>query len=152
MIATSSWFAPLPRNHIRIGISRGLPQHAPATHTLRYRPLFPGPWFRSLEPAAFLQRYEALLAALDPVEVVQELQELAGDRIATLTCFETAPRIDAGECWCHRHIVAAWLERALGIEVVEVGHARLDRFAFLRSRQDETPLQFELPVPPRACP
>jgi hypothetical protein len=146
MITTASWFARLPTRHVRIGISRGVPQGAPAD-TLRYRALFPGPWFRSLEPAAFLQRYGSLLAALDPVQVRDELAELAGGHIATLCCFETAPRIHAGECWCHRHLVAAWLERELGIEVVEVGHARLDRFAFLRSRQDETPLQLPLPLP-----
>lgn len=146
MLKTSSWFAPLPRNHIRIGISRGLPQNVPPD-TLRYRALFPGPWFRSLEPIAFLQRYETLLAALDPVEVAHDIEKLAGDRIATLCCFESAAHIDAGQCWCHRHVVAAWLERELGLTVEEVAFPRLDRFALLRSRQDETPLQLRLPLP-----
>jgi hypothetical protein len=31
--------------------------------------------------------------------------------------------------WCHRHIVAQWLEDRLGIAVHEVGHPNLDRFA-----------------------
>jgi hypothetical protein len=65
-IKTSSWFTKLPAHHVRIGISRGVP-HQLGTY-LNYRPLAPGPWFRSCAtPADYKQRYfDEILAPLDP--------------------------------------------------------------------------------------
>jgi Phage integrase family len=39
-----------------------------------------------------------------------------------LTLFESAKGIEAGICYCHRHLAAQWLEDSLGIKVEEVGH------------------------------
>jgi hypothetical protein len=49
-----------------------------------------------------------------------------------LLCHEHADDIQSGAKWCHRHLVANWLEDALGIVVPEVEHPKLDRFACLR--------------------
>lgn len=52
--------------------------------------------------------YETVLSKLEPKQVFDELDG------KVLLCFE-----DSKE-FCHRHIVAAWLELCLGIEVPEV--------------------------------
>jgi uncharacterized protein (DUF488 family) len=52
--------------------------------------------------------YQEILDRLDPRKVYQELGE-----DAILLCFEKA-----GE-FCHRRLVAEWLERELGVEVPE---------------------------------
>jgi hypothetical protein len=56
-----------------------------------------------------------------------------------LLCFERAEDIHAGTHYCHRHLAAQWLEDHLGIEVPELGHPRLDRFAHLCTLRIEPP-------------
>lgn len=102
---------------MRISISRGAPRGM--TGWRGYRPLTPGNYLNA-PPAEYLARYGAQLAALDPAEVVQQLEAIAGDRTPVLCCFETIAKITAG-ARCHRHLVACWLEQNLGIEVDEVG-------------------------------
>lgn len=55
------------------------------------------------------QYYRAILDKLDPKEVYEELGE-----DAILICWEGKGK------FCHRHIVADWLEAHLGIEVKEL--------------------------------
>src|SRR6476619_3163322 len=72
-----------------------------------------------------------------------DLRDLAGEgRVPVLVCWESAAEIEAGQSWCHRHIVAQWLERGLGIEVAEVGYEGrpLDRWACLRAQGVEPPM------------
>ena len=52
----------------------------------------------------------------------------------TMLCFEAAKDIEAGNCYCHRHIAAQWLEDSLGIKVEEVGHHDLPRLRYLRGQ------------------
>lgn len=52
--------------------------------------------------------YNEVLSKLDPEEIYKELNN------SILLCYED------NEEFCHRHIVAAWLELLLGIEVPEV--------------------------------
>ena len=52
--------------------------------------------------------YETVLSQLDPKQVYDELE----GRI--LLCFENPDE------FCHRHIVAEWLELSLGVKVSEV--------------------------------
>lgn len=52
--------------------------------------------------------YKQVLAKLDPVTVFDELKH------KILLCYEDS------NTFCHRHIVAAWLELCLGIEVPEI--------------------------------
>ena len=60
----------------------------------------------------YIQKYyETVLNTLDPVTVVTELQQFGKDVV--LLCFETP------EKFCHRHIVANWLERTAKIPVRE---------------------------------
>lgn len=115
MIKTSSWWQPLPADHMRIGISRGTPRRQPAGFR-RYTKLNPGPWFNSCAtPEEYVERYDAeVLSRLDARRVVAEIEAM----VAVLLCFE---RPNTGT-WCHRSLVSSWLERELGIEVRELGY------------------------------
>ncbi len=135
-VKTSSWFAPLPAGHIRIGISRGIPKGERDEDILTYRALAPGPWFKSVSPAEYQKRFAEQLAELDANLVIKRLRQLAGPgNVPVLACFEHARDIDGGRCWCHRHLVAQWLEQRLGITVEELEWPQLDRFRFLRDPQ-----------------
>jgi hypothetical protein len=80
----------------------------------------------------YLDLYNAILAKLDPRRVVDELE--AFGPTPTMLCFESAKGIEAGICYCHRHLAAQWLEDSLGIKVEEVGHPDLPRFRYLRGK------------------
>jgi hypothetical protein len=118
---TASWFAPIPSDHVRIGISRSVPRHLAAGYRL-YRKLSPGEWFRSVTTAEYLQLYrDEVLATLDPQQVYEDIMRLASGRIPVLCCFEAV----GGPKWCHRSLAAAWLADGLGIMVPEVGYEHL---------------------------
>ena len=59
--------------------------------------------------------YEQVLNKLNPVDVYNEL----GDN-AVLLCYEKYDDIKAGKTFCHRRIVADWLEKNLNIKVDEL--------------------------------
>jgi hypothetical protein len=130
-IKTATWFTKLPPDHMKVGISRGVPRGTPAGYK-RYRALEPGPWFNSVSIPEYLSRYNAILSGLDPAHVVDELATACGDAVPVLLCYENPAAIQRGEVWCHRHLAAQWLEDRLQIKIEEVGFADLDRFAKLR--------------------
>lgn len=109
----------LPKNIVPIAICGGLPDWY---HGAWYKKLAPKwsffkVWKETHDNDYYLQNFdEQVLAALDPDEVVNELNEFIrnypiGTEIA-LICYEKP-----GD-FCHRHIVAEWLEGA-GYEVKE---------------------------------
>ncbi len=59
--------------------------------------------------------YEKVLSKLDPKQVYIELGENA-----VLLCYEKWADIKARKTFCHRRIVAKWLEENLGIKVEEL--------------------------------
>lgn len=120
-IMTAAWSTELPDDVVRIGISRGPPRRHPAGYRM-YRCLAPGPWFRSLSTDAYLDRYNEILARLDAHEVVRDLVRISGGRQLALLCFE---RPAAHDGWCHRALVARWIKRETGIEVLEYGFEHL---------------------------
>jgi hypothetical protein len=139
LIKTASWFAPIPADAIRISISRSVPRGFPAGYRT-FKKLAPGHWFKIATPAEYLGLYGAVLAALDPQEVASRLQELAGDKVPTLCCWERAEAIHSGEQWCHRSIVAQWLEDRLGVTIDELDASPgFDRWALLRRQGVEPP-------------
>jgi hypothetical protein len=118
MIKTGSWFGELPPDHIRIGISRGVPRRMVPGYRM-FRALAPGPWFNSLSTEAFIERYQTeVLDRLDPLQVLDRIQRLADARIPVLCCFERV----GGPQWCHRSQAASWLAQSLGIGVQELGY------------------------------
>lgn len=80
----------------------------------RYEKLAPKPWFLAKykedgDVEYYKEHYyKEVLSKLNAKEVYAELGE-----DAVLLCWETP------EEFCHRHLVAEWLERELGIKVVE---------------------------------
>jgi hypothetical protein len=135
LISTASWRAALPDSATAIGISRGTPRGTGGYR--RLRALEPGPWFRSVTPARYLELYSEILSRLDPAEIYDRLVAFSDNPV--LLCWETASDCHLGRTFCHRHLVAQWLEDSLDIEVPEVGHLRLDRFAFLRAHGIKAP-------------
>jgi uncharacterized protein (DUF488 family) len=87
-----------PKDH------RGLP---------RYGALAPGPWFKSVPEEEYRRRYAAQLARLDPKIAWGDLHGLADDAEPVLLCWERPGQ------FCHRRLVAGWLEDALGVQVPE---------------------------------
>ena len=76
----------------------------------KYEPLFPT-WemIRCGDEEKYEQMYrEQILDKLDPLEVYNDLGE-----DAILLCYESYAKCEAGETFCHRHMVARWLEEEL---------------------------------------
>ena len=120
-IATACWLTKLPPEFIRVGISRGAPRGHPAGYR-RYPPLHPGPWFRTVSEEDYVRRYNAeVLAPLDARRVIEDLRRISVGWPVALLCFERAGTSDD---WCHRSLVAAWLARAIGQPVPELGYER----------------------------
>ena len=100
-----------PHPHCLLGAAR---------HASRLRGL---PAFDSNAPMLKMARaeyeplYQAILARLDPRQVVEDLHWLA-NRTSRCCCWERPPFSET--VWCHRWMVAAWLERELGLIVPEV--------------------------------
>jgi hypothetical protein len=129
---TACWFAPIPEDHIRIGISRGTPRGFPAGYR-KFKLLMPGPWFNSVDPRTYIDLFNReILMFLEPEQVVKEIDFLGCGKVPVMCCYEHAPKIQTGEQYCHRHMVAQWLEDRLSIEVPELDHPNLDRFAHFR--------------------
>lgn len=106
----------------RISIARTSPKHV--VEGLKYYPsLTPGKWL--FDPAykdyaAYRERYfQEILAPLNPQTVWDDLHTLAGEHEPVLLCHEHYPTHKPDD-WCHRRMVAEWLEQSLGVEVPEM--------------------------------
>jgi len=90
-----------------VAISRGVPKGFKGR---RYMPLAPATWALVREPdeAVFREKFMSQLERLDARATVEALGE-----DAILLCWEKP-----GE-FCHRRVVAEWLERELGTSVPE---------------------------------
>lgn len=112
----------------RISIARFPPRNTPAGFKV-YRKLAPGDWFNSVEIAEYLERFHAeILAPLDPQAVWDELHRLAAPHEPVLLCWEKPPVAASevqGHDFCHRRIVAEWLEERLGQRVDEFDPKRV---------------------------
>jgi hypothetical protein len=102
---------------------------------MNYQVLAPRFKMKGLPPREFEKAYDEYLNGLDADLILARIEQMADGKIPVLVCWESAHHINAGRCWCHRHLVARWLERELGITVEEVGWPKLDRFRFLSDPQ-----------------
>lgn len=84
-----------------------------------FKPLAPPADIIKIEDEEFYTNlyYEKVLKKLDPQEVYNQL----GDN-AVLLCYEKWADIESGKTFCHRRIVAKWLENNLGVKVEELGN------------------------------
>ena len=84
-----------------------------------YRPLNPeADMLRLKREDLYRYRYAAILARLDPAETWKRLHELANGAEPVLLCWER-PLFSARH-FCHRRLVAAWLEERLQVTVPEI--------------------------------
>ena len=96
-----------------------------------YEPLVPGSWFKT-NPINYIPLYEAQLSKLDPKKVWTELHLMAKDNAVktfnyteekahmvepVMLCFEIPGGTSAA--FCHRRLVAQWLQRELKRPVSE---------------------------------
>jgi len=63
----------------------------------------------TMDEASYREAYQKILDGLDPQEV---FEDLCADAI--LLCWEAPGK------FCHRRLVAAWLEEKLGVQVPEL--------------------------------
>ena len=118
-IKTSRWFATMPPEHLKIGISRGVPRGMAAGYRI-YKTLAPGAWFNSVSADEYRRLYfDEVLGRLDVGRVRDDIAGMADTRTAVLVCYEDPKKF--GD-WCHRGYVSAWLHDKLGLEVPELGH------------------------------
>lgn len=113
---TSSFF--LYSGPGRISIARYAPRGTPAGFR-QYRALAPDADMLKMSQALYLPRYAAILNALDPQQVWDDLHRLAGDQEPVLLCWERPPFTPTN--WCHRRLVADWFHDRLGVAVPEWG-------------------------------
>ncbi|MDV6237616.1 DUF488 family protein [Leptospira ellisii] len=66
----------------------------------------------------YTKRFNEKLFKLDAVEVLEQLKELSQGKDLALLCYEKP-----GD-FCHRRLVAEWLERKTGIEVPEFSQVK----------------------------
>jgi hypothetical protein len=136
MLLTASWFTQLPDNHVKIGISRGIPRRQPAGYRI-FKTLAPGPWFNSVPPDEYYRRYRIeILGPLNPRVIHAQLIDLARGGIPVMCCYERP----GGPDWCHRAMAAEWLAEELGHPIPEFGCEHLP--------QHEHPLMPDQPRQP----
>lgn len=101
---------------------------------------FKGPSFPDLAPSAellfdykkgivddveYTRRFMSQLSTLDPRNIVDRIPPRS-----ILLCYEGSRR------FCHRHIVAEWIERNTGVIVREITSFNVDRFIETALRQE----------------
>ena len=94
----------------------------------KYAPLFPTWEMVNCEDKETYEKMyrDQILSKLDPLKVYNDLGENA-----ILLCHESIARIEKGETFCHRHMVARWLEEELykqygiEVEIQELGKDKL---------------------------
>lgn len=78
-----------------------------------YPPLFPT-WdmINLTDPIEYEEMYRKQV--LDKLDAYEVFNDLGGD--AVLLCHESFAKCETGETFCHRHMVAKWLEEQLWLE------------------------------------
>ena len=82
----------------------------------RYPDLFPT-WdmIKMTDEEEYEEAYRRqVLDKLDPVKVYEDLED------AVILCHESIDKIESGETFCHRHIIARWLEEELWLRGIDV--------------------------------
>lgn len=95
-----------------IGISLGVPKWLTVAIP-NCRQLNPASWMLSMERAPYTEAYNKLLSRLKPLDIVSYLAKVSDDKDVVLLCFEKP-----GD-FCHRELVAAWLNHEAGLDVCE---------------------------------
>lgn len=77
------------------------------------RELNPKPWMLHMEKEQYTEAYNRILAKLSARKIIDFINTVSDGKPVVLLCFEKP-------CdFCHRELVAAWLNRELGLDVQE---------------------------------
>lgn len=87
----------------------------------KYKPLNPDWSFKDLPENEYTPIYEQKLNKLNVQKVYNDLLSLSKNKDIVLCCHEKE-----GD-FCHRRLVAKWLEKELNIEVLELGKMELQK-------------------------
>lgn len=68
-----------------------------------------------INEAQYIERFNKQLSRLDPADIYERIKILAGDNEAVIMCHCNK------QSFCHRHLVAEWLEKELDIKIEEYG-------------------------------
>jgi hypothetical protein len=104
----------------RISIAQRAPRGTPAGFRV-FPALAPGRWFNQVDQATYRRLYFEMLGRLDPQRTWDALHEMVGCAEPVLMCWEKPPFTATN--WCHRRMVAVWLNEQLGHEVDELPRA-----------------------------
>lgn len=123
---TSNYFT--YRGQGRVSISRTVPKGVPEGYH-SFKQLAPGAWIfdqnEKLSRREYHERYRReVLARLNPRMTYDALCRLTAPHEPVLLCWEDLTR---PEQWCHRRLVAEWLEEELGIAVPEFVPAKVKK-------------------------
>ncbi len=102
-----------------ISISRSKPK---SINCLEYKKLAPTYLMLSMNEDNYIQAFYEMLEKLDPYQVINELKELAGSKPFVLLCYEKPNE------FCHRHLVADWLNTNCKTRIIEYGSDELTLF------------------------
>ncbi len=67
-------------------------------------------------PHLYTMRYKIMLSKLDARKIYNKIESLSKGKDVVLLCYEKPPQ------FCHRHLVAQWLDEQLGVGVKELKH------------------------------
>lgn len=101
----------------RIAISRSVPLHTPKGYRVA-RWLAPPREWHHLPRVEFATKYVSMLEVIGAATIWDQLHALAGGAEPHLLCWE---RLHRRAEWCHRRMVAEFIERELAVVVPEVG-------------------------------
>ena len=119
IIKTASWFTPLPDDHLRVGISRGVPRFGQIGKGYRmYRKL-------RLARGSALSARPVSSSAIRPRSstawIPSACSRSCRDRRWPRACAGLLRAAEPTTTWCHRSLTARWLSEALGQPVPELG-------------------------------
>jgi hypothetical protein len=93
-------------------------------HGSQYRFLAPRWEMLKMSRDDYDRHYILILRSLSPKKVYDDLVKLGKNAEPVLLCWEKP------NTWCHRRLVAEWLEMFLKVEISEYGFARQDVFPY----------------------
>jgi hypothetical protein len=106
----------------RISIARSAPRGMSGFRICKT--LAPGAWFKTAPYDDYRRRYAVQLAELEPQQVWDDLHDLVDPHEPVLLCWERGRLSE--DNWCHRRMLAMWLQHHLHREIHEIGMGSVD--------------------------
>ena len=64
-------------------------------------------------------KFKAILRTLSAAWIMKVIGELSNGQDCVLLCYESAAKCKTGEEFCHRFMIAEWLEKMTGVKIEE---------------------------------